>query len=75
MGHHYHGATVFLLQPNDEIENCVRVFAVEIARWFIGEQERWFIGQTARDRNALPLTTGKLGRKMIDPIFQSDEFQ
>ena len=54
------------LQTHDEVENEVRVFAVEIAGGFIGEQHGRVIGEAARDGDALPFAAGKLGGKMIE---------
>ena len=75
MSDQHHGAAPFLLQANNEIKHRVRVFTVEIAGRFIGQQERWSVGQTPRDRNPLALAAGKLGREMIEPILETDQPQ
>jgi len=64
----HHGAALFLLQPNDEIENRMGVFAIKVAGRFIGQQQSWLIRQAARDRDSLPFASGKFGREMSEPI-------
>ncbi len=51
------------------------VFAVEISGWFIRKKKSWPVGQTARDGDALSFTSGKFGRKMIEPILKANELQ
>ena len=62
------------VEPDDEIENVVGVFAVEIARGFVGEQHGGAVGKAAGDGDALAFSTGKFGRKMIEAMLQSDGF-
>jgi len=73
--HQDQGAALLLLQPDDEIENKVRIFAVEVAGWFVCEQHGWAVGEAARDRDPLTFAAGKLRWKMIEPMVQADELQ
>ena len=73
MSDQHHGATLLLLQANDEIENRMSVFAVEITGRFIRQQQRWPVSQTARDGDALSFAAGKFGREMIEPMLEADQ--
>ena len=63
MSDQHHGAAPFLLQANNEIKHRVRVFTVEIAGWFIGQQQRRPVCQAPRDRNPLALAAESLEGK------------
>ena len=75
MSDEHHGATLLLLQTNNEVENRMSVFAVEITGRFIREEQRWPISETARDGDALSLATGKFGWKMIEAMFEANQLQ
>ena len=62
-------------RPHDQVEDQVRVFAVEIARRLVGEQDGRAIGEAARDGDALAFAAGELGGKMMQTRFESDGFQ
>ena len=53
MRYEHHGAALFLLETNDEIEDRVGVFTVEVAGRFIRQEKGGFVGQAARNRDAL----------------------
>ena len=57
-------------EAHDQVEDELRVFAVEIARGFVGQQDRRRIGQAAGDGDALAFAAGKLGGKMMQPLFR-----
>jgi len=50
-------------------------FAVEIARWLVGEQDLRLIDERSRDRHALLLSSGKLAGKMSRAVRESDRGQ
>ena len=62
-------------ETHDQVEDQLRVFAVEVARRLVGEQDGRAIGETARDGDALAFSAGELGGKMMQTRFESDRFQ
>ena len=49
----------------------VRCFRIEIAGRLVGEQKPRHVGDRARDRDALLLAAGKLGRPVRQPLGQA----
>jgi hypothetical protein len=74
MSDEHHGATLLLLQTDNEIENRMSVFAVEITGRFIREEQRWPVSQTPSDRDSLSLATGKFGWEMIESMSRPTSF-
>ena len=75
MRHQHHRAALFLLQPNNEVENEARVLAVEIAGRFVGQKHGGLVRQAPRDRDSLTFAAGEIGRKMIEPMFEADQLE
>src|SRR5260370_19919561 len=75
MSDEHHGATLLLLQTNNELENRMGVRAVEITGGFSREEQSWSISQAPRDRDALSFAAGKLGREMIESRLEANQFQ
>ena len=73
MSDEHHGATLLLLQTNNEVENRMSVLAIEITGRFIRKEQRWPISETPRDGDALSLTTGKFGGEMIDSMLEANQ--
>ena len=59
MSDEHHGATLLLLQTNNELENRMSVLAIEITGRFIRKEQRWPIGETPRDGDAVFLSRMK----------------
>src|ERR1043166_451239 len=72
--HHANGGSFpvqFAEQPHDGLS----VFGIEISGWFVGEKNRWLSSQCASHRDALLLTSRKLGWIMLCPVGHADSFQ
>jgi hypothetical protein len=61
----------FLKNPHD----LNRGATVEIPRGFVGEKDRGPVHQRARNRHALLLAAGKLGREVLDAVSEADQVQ
>src|SRR5436190_16497298 len=61
----------FLEQRHDRFA----VPRIEVARRFVGEQDRRLTRESARHRDTLLLTTGKLTRKMLRTMAHADALQ
>ena len=57
---------------HDEIENELRVHAVEITGGFIRKEHGRAIGKASSYGDALPFSAGELGREMVEPMLQPD---
>ena len=66
---------LLLLQPDDKIENEVRIFAVEIAGRFVRQHQRGAVGQAARDRDTLAFAARQLRWKMIKTMVEPDQLK
>ncbi len=53
MGYEHHGAALFLLKTDDEIEDRVGVFTVEVAGRLIRQEKGGFVRQAAGNGDAL----------------------
>src|SRR4051812_31068714 len=63
------------MKRRQQVENDVSVFTVEIAGGFVSQQHGRGVGQAAGDCNPLTLSAGKLGRKMMHPLFEADRLE
>jgi hypothetical protein len=75
MSDEHHGATLLLLQANKEIKDRLSIFAVKITGRFIREKQGWTVRKTSRNGDALALAAGKLGRKMIESMIETNQLQ
>jgi hypothetical protein len=75
MGNEHHGPALFLLKADNQIENSMSVFAVEITGGFISEKHRRLVSETPGDRDSLPLATGKFRWKVIEALVEADQLQ
>src|SRR5262249_52844189 len=60
---HDHDRVALAMQLREELQNLVAGLGIERPGRLVGEQERRVVGQSARDRDPLPLSAGKSGRK------------
>ncbi len=68
------GQSVFLVEFPEDVEDFLTRIRVKITRRLVGDQDRAAIDQGAGDRDALLLTTGELGRLMVEPALQANPF-
>ena len=57
-----------LIQIFEKRHDFIAGFRIEIAGRLIGQNDGWIIYQSPRDRDALPLTAGKLVRLVVQTI-------
>ena len=72
---HHQGCAQFALQIQHQIQNHLRIFAVEIACWLIGQQAFGLGHQGTGDGGTLALTTRQFGWAMVYATAQADFFQ
>jgi hypothetical protein len=58
----------FLAKFKEKIHDFLPCFIVQVPGWLIGEYEFWFAHNSSGNRDSLTFTSGKLGRKMRDPV-------
>src|SRR5699024_2334294 len=71
MGYQYQGGAVYAIEIKQKLLNGLSRLGVEIAGRLIGKKYFWFIDESAGNRYALLLSTGKLGRVVVQPVLQS----
>ena len=67
MGNHEDRLLIATRSLREQIDDILAIGAVEIARWFVGENELGPHDQRAADGDALLLAAGKLARQMMPP--------
>src|SRR6266852_1862981 len=72
VGHEYDGGPAVAVERLEQLENPVSGRVVEIAGRLVGEEDLGRVGECARDRDALLLSTGELGGKMMASARQPD---
>src|SRR5688572_32514603 len=56
--HQYERKVLLATQTHNQVQDHARVFTVQIARRFVGQQHRRAIGKAARDGHALAFSAG-----------------
>ena len=75
MRHEHQCHLLLLVEPHDEIEYELRIYAVEVARGFIGNEHGRAIGKAPSYGDTLPLSAGELGGKMVEAMLQPDSLE
>ena len=66
---------LLLVELHNEIQNELRIHAVEVARGFVRNEHGRAIGKASSYGDTLPLTAGELGGKMVEAMFQPDSLE
>jgi hypothetical protein len=74
MSDEHHGATLLLLQTNNEVETRMSIVTVKVTGRFVREEQRWPISETPRDGDALSLAAGKFGGEVIESMLEANQF-
>ena len=69
--HEHDARSRFAVELLDQLDDATARAGVQIASGFVGEQDSRVVGEGSRDRHALLLTAGQLGREMVHAIPQS----
>src|SRR6185437_4210574 len=67
---HQHNRQSLVVERLENLHDLHRRPAVQVSRWFVSQQNRWAIHQCSRYCHALLLSTGKLGREVVQPLAQ-----
>ena len=70
----HHGEHVALVdEPAQQGHHHLRPMRVELAGRFVGDEEARLVAERARDRDALLLAAGQLGRPVMRTVAEVDE--
>src|SRR5215467_10084059 len=70
---HQNGFAVLAHELFDERHDFVGALAVEVAGRLVAKEESWVRNNSASDRHALFLTSGKLPRVMMHAVGEADD--
>src|SRR5712692_3954163 len=69
---HDHRRASSLSEAGEQVDHVGARLRVEVAGRLVGKDHAWLVPESPRDRNALLLAAGEVGRKMRQPVGQPD---